>query len=145
MRENHMSSTRTYDDLPLQVVHTYHNHQSQERLLVAPLPSPYFSTFVPKFHSKLLPMWLLAQVCSIFHPIDHTYKNEWTVAKYWIKSQHHHHVSLCSSRDVDWLCEEWVLTAPWKLSTVAILIWFYSRETTKLDMLTSFSKKVGSS
>jgi len=101
MRENHMSSTRTYDDLPLQVVHTYHNHQSQERLLVAPLPSPYFSTFVPKFHSKLLPMWLLAQVCSIFHPIDDTYKNEWTVAKYWIKSQHHHDVSLCSSRDVD--------------------------------------------
>jgi len=52
-----MTSTHTYDDLPLQVVHTYYrNHQSQERLLMVPLPSPYFSTFVPKFDSKSLPI-----------------------------------------------------------------------------------------
>jgi hypothetical protein len=104
MRENHMSSTCTYDDPPLQVLHTYRNHQSWERLFVVPLQSPYFNTFVPKFHSKLLPIWLLTQVCSIFDPIDHIYKNEWTEIKYRIKSQHykkHHDVSLCSSRDVD--------------------------------------------
>jgi hypothetical protein len=130
-------------DLPLQVAHTYRNHQSQERLLVVPPLSPYFSTFVSKFHSKLLLIWLLKQVCSIFHPIDHIYENEWTQVKYRIKSQHykkHHDVSLCSSRDVDWLCEEWVLTGLWKLR--AILIWFYYPKTTKLDMLTSLSKKL---
>jgi hypothetical protein len=61
-------------------------------------------------------------------PLTTHIKNEWTQVKYRIKSQHykkHHDVPLCSSRDVDWLCEEWVLMAPLKLSTVAILIWFY--------------------